>query len=396
MKIAFIHNEKKISTGAHYINDLISIKLKKKGIIVKHFYPTQNLYETTASLKGIANILFFFSLLEHRDEILKCDLVQGTTYTPITFLPYDIPVISHFGSTTKGFLNTIPQTKNIEKGLKEFWYHLKDEKVLDQVNLKTRKPLRDIAEIELMVASRASAVIATSNHVQNELSSFGVMPEKIHTIHNAIEDFWFEKPIKSTLGKPALIFLGRLGNDSFNLKLKGLDRLFDWYSRFEKQDKLTLGITTNEGIGEYFAKNIPRHTLLANIKKDQIPQFLHNKRGSIMFITSRYEGFSLSLIEGMSQGIIPISYRVGVAPEIIQQGVNGFLVDTQEEAEKFTRMLLKDSRLRKKISEAAYMTARQFTAENMINKFIALYEKVIKESPNKNNKFSSGFKRFFR
>lgn len=396
MKIAFIHNEKKISTGAHYINDLISMKLRNKGITVKHFYPTQNLYETTANLKGIANILFFFSLLEQRDEILKCDLVHGTTYTPITFLPYDIPVISHFGSTTKGFLDTIPLTKNIEKDLKDFWYKLKDEKVLEQVNLKTRKPLRDIAEIELMVANRSSAVIATSKHVHDELSASGVKPENLHTIHNAIEDFWFEESAKSIVKKPALIFLGRLGNDSFNLKLKGFDRLVDWYSKFDRQEKITLGITTNEEIGDYLKRTIPNHTMRANIKKDLIPKILSGKRGSIMFITSRYEGFSLSLVEGMSQGIIPISYRVGVAPEIIEQGVNGFLVDNQREAYKFTRMLLEDSKLRKKMSEAAFMTAQQFTAEIMINKFISVYEKTVDESPYKHNRPSSGFRSLFR
>lgn len=82
MKIAFIHSEKKIGTGAHYINDLISIKLKQRGITVRHFYPSTDIMDTPLQLKGLGNILFFYSLLEHRDQILKCDLIQGTTYIP--------------------------------------------------------------------------------------------------------------------------------------------------------------------------------------------------------------------------------------------------------------------------------------------------------------------------
>ncbi len=39
MKVAFIHNEKKIGTGAHYINDLMSLKLKEAGVEMKNFYP---------------------------------------------------------------------------------------------------------------------------------------------------------------------------------------------------------------------------------------------------------------------------------------------------------------------------------------------------------------------
>jgi len=79
MKIAFIHSEKKITTGAHYINDLIATKLKERKIKVKDFYPKAPLMDSPHHLKGLKNILFFYSLLENKDEILKCDLIQGTT-----------------------------------------------------------------------------------------------------------------------------------------------------------------------------------------------------------------------------------------------------------------------------------------------------------------------------
>jgi len=213
MKIAFIHNEKKIGTGAHYINDLISSKLKQHGVIVKHFYPSTDLLETPVNLKGISNILFFFSLLEHREEILKCDLIQGTTYTPLTFLAYDIPVIAHFGSTTKGFLDVIPVLKSNDIASKEFWMELKQEKVLKEIDLQTRRPLKDIADIEKFVAIRSDAVIATSEKVKNDLISFGVPENKISVIYNAIEDYWFKKPALKVNPTPHLIFLGRLGND---------------------------------------------------------------------------------------------------------------------------------------------------------------------------------------
>jgi hypothetical protein len=155
MKIAFIHNEKKIGTGAGYINDLISLKLQKHGVKVKNFYPTSNLLgknvhlaDAPILLRGLSNILFFFSLLEHRKEILKYDLIQGTTYTPLTFLAYSIPVISHFGSTTKGFLDMTPQTNKLEPALQKFWLMLKREGVITEINMKTRRPLRDVAEID--------------------------------------------------------------------------------------------------------------------------------------------------------------------------------------------------------------------------------------------------------
>src|SRR3989338_8536680 len=82
MKVAFIHNDKKLGTGAHYINELMAIKLRGRGVEVKNFYPRTSLIDPPIHLKGFSNILFFYSLLEKKDEIMRFNLVQGTTYTP--------------------------------------------------------------------------------------------------------------------------------------------------------------------------------------------------------------------------------------------------------------------------------------------------------------------------
>lgn len=384
MKIAFIHNEKKIGTGSAYINDLISLKLKKHGVKVKNFYPSMNLLGTNihlsdppVQLRGLSNILFFFSLLEHRKEILTYDLIQGTTYTPLTFLAYNIPVITHFGSTTKGFLDMTPQTNKLEPNLQKFWEMLKCKGALKEISLKTRRPLRDVAEIEKLVASRADAVIATSKKVKQEIISLGTKASNISVIHNAIEDFWFEKPLPKLINKPALVFIGRLGNGIFDLKLKGLDRVWDWYKHFPQEDKTTIAITTNEELTNILTMNIPHHRVLANYDKTLIPELFDSLTGSIVFISSRYEGFSLSLIEAMSRGMIPLTYPVGVAPEIIINGQNGFLVKNQKEVITYTKLLLENKTLRKKMSLQAYETAQQFTADKMIEQFINLYRKVL-------------------
>lgn len=389
MKIAFIHNEKKIGTGAHYINDLISTKLRQQGITVKHFYPTSNLLDTPIELKGLSNILFFHSLLEHRDEILKCDLVQGTTYTPLTYLPYDIPVISHFGSTTAGFLKNVPLAYKVDLETRQFWYNLQKSNVLKELNVRTRRPLRDIAEIEEFVAKRSTKVIATSGRVAAELYKFGVSKENLSIIHNAIEDYWFEQEYSEPARKPSLIFLGRIGDDSFNLKLKGIDRLYAWYNHFAAVPKKTIGITTNEKLSNYLDNTLQEHVMIANAQKDTIPQVLRNFSGSILFIPSRYEGFSLSLIEGMSQGLVPIVFPVGIAPEIIENGVNGFMVNNLKQAYKFTELLLNDFSLRKRMSANAYLTAQRFNANDMVKQFISLYQELVEKE-------SGGFRNFFR
>jgi glycosyltransferase involved in cell wall biosynthesis len=396
MKIAFIHNEKKLGTGAHYINDLISLKLRQRGVSVKHFYPSSNLMDTPAELKGLSNILFFYSLLEHREQILKCDLIQGTTYTPLTYLAYDIPVIAHFGSTTNGFLDRVPLAYKVNQSTRQFWYDLQKNKVLKQINLKTKRPLRDIADIEKFVASRATKVIATSKGVARELAQFKVEKANLSIIPNAIEDYWFAVGYRKPSRHASLVFLGRMGNDSFNLKLKGMDRLFEWYSQFPGLPKKTVAITTNEALTGYLDSHLSNHTMIANAQKDSIPSILNELSGSILFIPSRYEGFSLSLIEGMSQGLIPIVYKVGVAPEIIKNGKNGFLVTNQRQVHKYTKLLLSNYGLRKKMSLEAHKTSQIFTTDRMVDQFISLYEEVLTEKKRRGwivSSFLSSWKR---
>jgi glycosyltransferase involved in cell wall biosynthesis len=381
MKIAFIHNEKKLGTGAHYINDLMALKLKDAGVDIKNFYPRTTLVETPTHLGGLKSILFFYSLLERRKEVLKYNIIQGTTYTPLPFLAYPVPVVSHFGSMTRGFLKAVPMARNLENGCKKIWYKLKSKGVINELNIKTRRPLRDIADIEDYVASRATAVIATSEHVRQEMLSIGVEESKIHLIHNAIEDYWLESNSQEFASEPSLVFLGRLGGDAFTLKLKGLDRLIHLFQHFPNVKKSTFCITTNKKLIAWLRSEITNNTVFANTKKDKLPELLRPLRGGILFISSRYEGFSLSLIEGMSQGLVPIVYPVGVAPEIIRNGENGFLVNSQKEAIERVEMLLNDKILREKLSIQSMETSKQFSSNIIARKLLKLYETIIRSLP---------------
>jgi len=377
MKVAFIHSDKKIGTGAHFINDLIACKLREKGAEVNNFYPQFLLTDTPVHFKGINNILFFYSLLEKREDILRHDIIQGTTYTPLAFLRFSKPVVSHFGSTTVGFLRAVPKTNHLENGCSDVFLRLKQSGAIRELNIKTRRPLNDIASIEQYAAERADYIIATSEIVKNDLVTVGIATEKIKVIHNAIEDYWFETPNVNLKNEPTLIFLGRIGEDPFTLKLKGVDRLIWLFERFPEVEKFSIVMSRNKKLVKWMKDNIPNHSVNANTAKDIIPNLLTKYAGGIAVLTSRYEGFSLSLIEAMSQGLVPISFSVGVAPEIIRNGENGFVVRNLEEAEEKIKILLHDTALRHRLALAAKETAKQFRSDIMIEKTIDLYKKIL-------------------
>lgn len=380
IRVAFIHNEKKVHTGVHtgaaQINRLMATVLAERGVEVRNFYPRTQLTDTPVHLKGLANILFFYSLLEHKETMLKYDIIQGTTYTPLPFLTFNVPVVCHFGSTARGYLESIPRTSNLSDEEREVYKELLRLGIIPEFDFKTMRPMEDIADIETIAATRATACIATSRKVYEELICMRVSADRIHIIHNAIEDYWFDPPRDATRQSPHLVFLGRLGNDVFTLKLKGLSRLVQLYRAFPDVPKTTICMTTNRKLKEWLRVSFLKHYIYVNLRKDLIPGALAPLYGSILFLPSRYEGFSLSLIEGMSQGLVPITFPVGVAPEIIRHGENGFLVSTVGEAISYAQNLLSNEERRFTMADAAKQTANQFRSTRIAEGLQTLYRKI--------------------
>ncbi|MBI2023318.1 glycosyltransferase family 4 protein [Candidatus Giovannonibacteria bacterium] len=376
MRVAMIHNEKRIATGAHHINQIIATALKERGAAVRNFYPRWKLTDAPIHMRGFSKILFFHSLLEHKNEILRYHVIQGTTYTPLPFLSFKTPLVSHFGSTTIGFLRNTPKTSMLLPSEIAIWHELRNLGIISGLELETFRPLRDIADMEKLVATRVTRCIATSEHVRDELLDMGVPHERIRVVHNAIENYWFERKEPPIVSDPHIVFLGRLGRDVFTLKLKGLTRLIGLYRAFPNIPKTTICMTTNKKLKEWLRVAFPVHHMHANIRKDLIPNVLSRRYGSILFISSRYEGFSLSLIEGMSQGLVPISYAVGVAPEIIKNGENGFLVSSNEKAQEKVKELISNPKKRLAMAGAARKTAEQFRSGIIADKLLGLYREI--------------------
>jgi glycosyltransferase involved in cell wall biosynthesis len=84
------------------------------------------------------------------------------------------------------------------------------------------------------------------------------------------------------------------------------------------------------------------------------------------------EPFGLSVVEAMACGTPVIAYRRGSMPELIEHGVNGFLVDTFDEAVAAIGRLGEIDRhaCRRAVEE-------RFTVERMADEYLALYKRIL-------------------
>lgn len=100
-------------------------------------------------------------------------------------------------------------------------------------------------------------------------------------------------------------------------------------------------------------------------------------------VTSRIEGGPVPLFEAMSSGLSCISTKVGLAPELIQDGDNGFLVDF-DDVEAYSRIiskLEKHKEIQAKISSAARETIiNNLRWEQALTNVSSLYQNAISAS----------------
>jgi N-acetyl-alpha-D-glucosaminyl L-malate synthase BshA len=130
----------------------------------------------------------------------------------------------------------------------------------------------------------------------------------------------------------------------------------------------------------------PAEQLARELNMDRHVSFLgkqnHVERlfplADVLLMPSELESFGLAALEAMACAVPPVATRVGGVPELITDGVDGFLEspgDVAAQAATVVRLLL-DERLHAQVSAAA-----RRTAENRFctSKIIPLYEKYYKQ-----------------
>ena len=101
-------------------------------------------------------------------------------------------------------------------------------------------------------------------------------------------------------------------------------------------------------------------------------EFLANA-AALLFPIDWPEPFGLVMIEAMACGTPVIAYRHGSVPEVIDEGVTGFVVDSEEEAVRAVGRLGEIDR-----RQVRACFERRFTARRMAGGYLALYEDLVR------------------
>lgn len=236
------------------------------------------------------------------------------------------------------------------------------------------------------------ACVAISGFVREHLlRDFRVPEERIRLIYNGISTAHYaavpEPAVLQTYrerwqmkeGQPVIGGAGRLAAG----KVKGFDLLLAAASLLIEEIPNLQVLIAGDGPRRPFLEDVAerlgilRHVRFTGMVEDvRIPLALMD----VFVFASRWpEAFGLTLIEALAMGKPTVATRMGAVPEIIQDGVDGFLIHPEDivALAQAAEKLLRDRALAERISRQAQRRMRaQFDDERMALQVEQMYQEV--------------------
>lgn len=182
------------------------------------------------------------------------------------------------------------------------------------------KDLPVILKTYLRFIFRNASSVITLSEVWNcwVRSQLGVINSS--SVANGVPDY--EVVARDKKRQPVVLFMGLLSQN------KGTDILISAFDKVVKNVPEAALELCGNGDVEYYralAKGAPNIRFLGWVSPEERLEAL--KRATVFCLPSWKEGLPLSILEAMSAGLPVISTRVGSIPELIEDGVHGYLIE---------------------------------------------------------------------
>ncbi len=248
---------------------------------------------------------------------------------------------------------------------------------------RARKTL--YGKIFLFMAKKASSIITLSSTIERELIEEKIDPSKTKLIHNGVDLERFKEiegksQLRKKLGIPdkkSIIYTGRL------VYQKGIDVLIQSFSKLNGETDCQLIIIGDGPERQNIVRLIDHYQLSKSVilieEAEDIASYLNT--ADVFVLSSRFEGLSNSLLEAMACGLPVISTRVGGSIDIIEGGVDGLLVDVdnEEQLSQAISKVLSNFSLATSLGENARKTIEtSYDLNKVTDKYLELYKALNK------------------
>lgn len=233
---------------------------------------------------------------------------------------------------------------------------------------------------------RYHKIIAISEMVKkNIIEHYGVSPDEISVIYNGVDLVRFS-PENRKLYRTGIRKQYGISDNDFVLLFagSGFERKGVKYliHAVESLDFPVSVLIVGKGSGSEFRDIVKNQKIIFCGPQRDIERYY--AASDIFVFPTLYEPFGNVHLEALASGLPVITTKNSGAAEIIEQGVNGFVVESPEDyraiAEKI-RILL-DGNTRESMSRKSRLLAEKFTFERYTDELMKLYNRIIEQKKN--------------
>jgi glycosyltransferase involved in cell wall biosynthesis len=227
--------------------------------------------------------------------------------------------------------------------------------------------------------------IAASDVIAGMLVADGVPADRIVTVHDGVNLGWVDK--QPVVDARATFWLPHgapiVGNVAALVPHKGQRHLVGAAARVHREIPDARILIVGEGeLRETLERQIKdlgleRHVLLTGFRSDALGLM---KSFDLFVMSSVTEGLGSAVLEAMACGRAVAGTRAGGIPEVVVDGETGLLAPVHDEAalaEAIVRLLRDEPRRRAFGAAGRARVEREFSAERMVAKIVAVYERFL-------------------
>ena len=242
--------------------------------------------------------------------------------------------------------------------------------------------VRVLAHVQTHVLQQAVGVVVPSKYLKSIVTQWGIAPDKINVVYSALyplEVHATRDVLRKQLNYPypTLVSAARLvpwkGLEALIAVLDNLQNRYPDISLViigegEERRKLESQVA-QRGLSE-------RVRFTGRISKDALGAAL--RAADVFVLNTAYEGLSHQLIEVMDLGVPIVTTKSGGNPELITNGVNGYLIDFNDTAqleEAITRVL-SHPESRERMTQAARLRSKDFQKQSVVDELASILKRV--------------------
>jgi len=260
------------------------------------------------------------------------------------------------------------------------WLHVHEQSALDG-DLESLERLGKVAVrlTHYLLYRTQAAVVILSSQMKNYLAEHDFHLPNIQLIPNGVDTNCFTPVCADTVPNERAQVVVCVSRLSYQ---KGIDVLLQAWRLVQQESPMARLIIVGTGPIQVQLERLAqeldiRDSIELTGLRHDVPEQLH--RGDIAVLPSRFEGMPNAVLEAMASGLPCVATRVSGSEDIIQHGVNGLLVESEDYqglAEALLELLC-DAVLVRRLGQAARETVeKQYSLEHITDAYVELYEKI--------------------